>query len=394
MFERLKNLSFLRLFSLIFSLAIFISGGLIYSAFLAGNPPESTQAANQELLSSIITNEKYDRQAAAQTVTALFDAMEEAYATKEALMLVGFAALTLILTGLVGLVFSRRLSHTLDFISKSALRVANGSFTLQETASSQLNSLGTSKEVRTLFHAFETMTKAIKRMERESSDSAAAIAHELNTPLTILRGRLQGLEDGTFKANSELLQALIEQVDLLSAIATDLSTLSRFKSGQQVLNLNNSLDLASLAKSVINNFAPDFKAENMHIETDLQFAPVNADPMRIMQALTALINNVMGYAAQGGYIKIETKLENGWAYILVTDRGPGIASADRERIFDRWWRADLSRSRKAGGSGLGLSVVKAIADAHGGSIKASDGDEGIGTKFSLSLPAYIRPEAL
>jgi signal transduction histidine kinase len=106
----------------------------------------------------------------------------------------------------------------------------------------------------------------------------------------------------------------------------------------------------------------------------------------VRQALNALIANASQYAATGKYVRVETGVRGKNAYLKVLDKGPGISKKNRGRVFDRWWRAEKSRSRVGGGSGLGLSVVKAIARAHSGDVRVFDGLEGKGVSFVIFIP--------
>ena len=178
---------------------------------------------------------------------------------------------------------------------------------------------------------------------------------------------------------------MIGHVDILSHIVDDLGALSGLISGQFDLETRR-IDLGEVALSVVTSFAPDIENDNIVLEHALQPVSVIADPTRIRQALNALLQNARRYAATGRYIRVETRMENQYACLRVTDRGPGIKPSDRQRAFDRWWRAETSRSRAKGGSGLGLAIVKAIAQAHNGNVKITDGPNAQGITVTIILP--------
>ncbi len=211
------------------------------------------------------------------------------------------------------------------------------------------------------------------------------VIDDMHTPLTVLRGRLQGMSVGTFQSSRDLLEALIVQVDTLSYIVSDLETISRLSSGRFKFE-KDAINLADVALSVVRSVAPDIESNGIIFEHELEPALVRGDQARIRQALNALIENAKRYAASGRCIQVETGLSGEHGYIKVSDKGPGISIINRERVFDRWWRGENSRSRVKGGSGLGLSVVKAIALAHGGFAKVLDGPQSEGVTFVICIP--------
>ncbi len=146
------------------------------------------------------------------------------------------------------------------------------------------------------------------------------------------------------------------------------------------------LDLAQEIEAAVDALAPDFTAAGLTIERDLRPAPVRADPARLRQVVLVMLENARRYALTGGVARVETRRGEGMVYLRVLDRGPGLRVGDEERVFERFWRADESRSRDAGGTGLGLAVVKAIAEAHGGSAIAFARPGG-GACFEIRLPA-------
>jgi signal transduction histidine kinase len=146
------------------------------------------------------------------------------------------------------------------------------------------------------------------------------------------------------------------------------------------------INLADVALSVVTSMARDIEVNGVVLEYDLQPAYIKGDGPRIRQALNALIENAKQYGSPGKYVRVETGINGNNGYLKVLDKGPGICEEDRERVFDRWWRAEKSRSRITGGSGLGLSVVKSITRAHTGNVRIVDGPDGQGTAVVISIP--------
>ena len=384
--RRLRTqMSLAMIFTAVISLMIFILGMAVFYTYLRESWVEGLSRANQETLNVLTENGAVDPDALTTLINAFSLSWSEEYADQELRMLIMSVIAAVIASIFVGVFVARRLSRPIEAVTYAASKVARGQYGFKVDQNT-----GASIEAGDLLKSFNHMTIALEQAERESTESAAAIAHELRTPLTILRGRLQGLGDGAFDPSPEMFTALVAQADTLSRIVDDLGILSRLSSGQFQPEVQPT-DLAMEAQAVLTSLAPDLEREGITLIASLKPAPVNADPARIRQALGALIDNVRKYASSGGYVCVETAAENNFAVLRVIDRGPGIAPADRDRVFDRWWRGDTSRGRSEGGSGLGLSIVHAIARAHNGHATATSGPEQKGAVLSIILPLNSPP---
>ncbi len=273
-----------------------------------------------------------------------------------------------------------RLVRPLEDVASAARRLSAGD--LSARAPTRPGSAG---EIGQLVDDFNLMASALEVSERELQISTASIAHELRTPLTILRGRLQGMLDGVFASGEKEVRGLVLQVDQLGRIVDDLQLLSLAATGELYLQKGR-VDLAEEVESVITTVRPDFDAAGMCIELDLRPALVIADAARLRQAMLALLDNCRRHAASGGVVRIETARFGEEAILRVLDRGPGLSDEAHARVFERFWRADRFRKGGLGGSGLGLSVVQAIAEAQGGRVRALTRDAG-GAMFEIVLPS-------
>jgi two-component system sensor histidine kinase AdeS len=146
------------------------------------------------------------------------------------------------------------------------------------------------------------------------------------------------------------------------------------------------MELATEVESLLPVIEPDLHALGMRLELDLRPAPVHADPQRLRQMLICLLDNARRYASEGGVVRIETHASGSAGVLRVLDRGAGFPPGGAARAFERFWRSEASRSRQTGGSGLGLSVVRAIAEAHGGRAHAANRPDG-GAVLEVRLPA-------
>jgi two-component system, OmpR family, sensor histidine kinase AdeS len=279
----------------------------------------------------------------------------------------------------MGMLLSARLGAPLEGVARAARKITLGD--LGARAEASVNGAG---EINQLIADFNHMASALESYERSLKANAAAIAHELRTPLTVLRGYVQGAIDGVFVSDTPHLERLLTQIEGLSRLVEDLRTLSLAESGNLGLELQE-FDLAQ--EVVVAADAMRLLLADANMQTDLRLGAVTvrADRIRVRQAVVALLENARRYAASGGVVRVETRAEGGQAILRVLDRGAGMREADLAQGFVSFWRADPSRTKDAGGSGLGLSVVAAILKAHGGSARLSNRDGG-GLCVELRFP--------
>ena len=280
---------------------------------------------------------------------------------------------------LVAVRLSRRILMPLNSVAHSLREIAQGN--LQARAAMDEHALG---ETAQLVRDFNTMAERLQRMTREREFWNAAIAHELRTPVTILRGRLQGLAEGVFVPEVETFQGLLRQIEGLSRLIEDLRVLSLNDSGHLELHLAPA-DLAQELSAVVHAFTGSLAARGFVLQVELDpRMQVVCDAVRIRQALMALLQNALAYAEPGA-LRVRAGNRGGMCELSVEDDGPGIDPDVAARVFEAFRRGDPSRSRKSGGSGLGLAVVKAIAVAHGGDATCRPSGTG-GTNFLLRWP--------
>lgn len=284
----------------------------------------------------------------------------------------------------VGAILLRRVGGGLNDVAAAARAVAEGRLDAR-AGSVRFASI----EEEQLTEDFNAMAEALEHAERELKDSTAAIAHELRTPLTVLSGRLHGIQDGVFAPGPDQIASLIHQVDSLTRLVDDLQTISLVNSSRLVLDLA-TIDLADVLRPTIDAMQPDLADAGLTLVCNLAAAPMQGDAARLRQVLTAVLSNAIRYAPNSGPLEIETGFQHGSVFLRVLDRGPGLSEAAAGRAFERFWRADLSRARVSGGSGLGLSVVQAIATAHHGHASLRP-RKGGGAAFVMTLPPVPPP---
>lgn len=299
----------------------------------------------------------------------------------------GIAAVVAVLLAVgLGLFLARRMVLPLRRLIAATQRIAGGSLKERVAVTSQ-------DEIGELATSFNAMAAALERNEQLCRNMVADIAHELRTPLSILQAKLEALQDGVAQPTLHEIASLHEEVLLLARLVTDLRTLSLAEAGQLDLRRER-VDLAALAHRAIEGMRP--QADNRGLALSLDAQPgvplVMADPDRVFQVLGNLLSNALRYTPRGGRITVRVAVQEGQAHLAVADTGPGIPTEDMPHIFERFYRADRSRSRSTGGSGLGLSIVKQLVEAMGGHISVESAP-GQGTTFrcSFSPPQEPRP---
>ncbi|HEU4760275.1 MAG TPA: ATP-binding protein [Dehalococcoidia bacterium] len=241
-------------------------------------------------------------------------------------------------------------------------------------------------EVGQLARAFNGMAEALQRQEQLRRSLMADIAHELRTPLSVLRGNLEAMQDGLLQPTPDQVVVLHDQSLALSRLVEDLRTLSLASAGHLELR-RQPADVGELARTAASEL--DALAREREINLSVQAPPglpsAAVDRDRLGQVLRNLLDNALRYTPPGGRVDVEVKGQAKQVIVSVADTGSGIAPEDLPHVFDRFYRADGSRARATGGSGLGLAIVKQLIEAHGGHVWA-ESEAGRGSVFSFSLP--------
>jgi two-component system OmpR family sensor kinase/two-component system sensor histidine kinase BaeS len=245
-------------------------------------------------------------------------------------------------------------------------------------------------ELATLGHAFNQMADSLQQAEESRRLMTADIAHELRTPLAVQRANLEALQDGVYPLTVENLAPVIEQNHLLTHLVEDLRTLALADAGQIELE-RTPTDLVSLVEQMQERFKPQaamHQARLVFSPPATSIPPLSLDPIRLEQMLTNLLSNALRFTPQDGQIEVAITELPKVARLTVHDTGPGIPEEALPFIFERFYRADKSRSRIEGGSGLGLAIARNLARAHGGDLTATNHASG-GALFTLTLPLDI-----
>jgi heavy metal sensor kinase len=245
-----------------------------------------------------------------------------------------------------------------------------------------------SEELDRLAGAFDRMLERLDKAFQRERRFVADVSHELRTPLTALRGRIEVTlnRPRSRQEYEETLESLAAEVARLTRLSEDLLLLARFDRGAQVMRPE-AVDLSTLLASVAGQIRPLAAARGQVLTEDV--APglgLRADPDQLIRLFFNLLDNASKFAADGGHIGLTARRHGDVLTVAVSDDGAGIGAEHLDSVFDRFYRAEQSRARSTGGHGLGLAIVREIAQAHGGSVTV-DSAPGHGSTFTVTLPA-------
>lgn len=276
----------------------------------------------------------------------------------------------------------RPISVHISRLASVARAITRGNFGVRTAVPEELPD-----ELKRLSEDINVMSSQLSRYERELKASNVALAHELRSPLTASIGRLQGMLDGVFEPSQDQLNMVMRQLQVLNHLVDDLHLLSLADAGQLHLN-RTSCNVGELIREKIAWVRPRL------MENDISVSLLNqpevqchADAFRLGQVLLVLLDNAIRYAADGKVIEVEYGLKEEHLYISCSDHGPGVSDEFMKNIFVRFSRADVSRARHSGGSGLGLSIAATICQAHGGGLDAHRNQHG-GMTFIVKIPKH------
>ncbi|ABY34108.1 MAG TPA: HAMP domain-containing protein [Chloroflexus aurantiacus] len=287
----------------------------------------------------------------------------------------GLMAVLLVLAA----IFSRQISTPLRQISAAAHAIADGDH------SSRVQTANV-RELADLSASFNRMAEALQQADQQRRQLTADIAHELRTPLSIIKGRLEGIQDGVYEADAEQIEALLTEVALLERLINDLHLLALADAGQLPL-YREVVSPQMLVNEAIRSFTPAANERNVRLSAtiDDNLPDIEVDPQRIAQVLGNLIGNALRHTPAGGEVIVSAHRDESGIRFEVRDTGAGIDPADLPYIFDRFYKADRARSRSSGGAGLGLAIARRLVEAHGGQIWATSALQQ-GTTVSFRLP--------
>lgn len=288
--------------------------------------------------------------------------------------------ISFIIAIILSIIFSNRMTKPLNKLLTALRRLTEGDHAYRIE-------LGTEDEFQNLADSFNEMSQKLAENEINRKGLIADVAHELRTPISIIAGELELVQEGTVEPDSRFYISLSDEVQRLNRLVDDLQQLSLAEAGQLSLKCAET-NVYQLLQRVVDNFAWVEEEKGITIILDgnkLTTAMIDSD--RIKQVIINLLGNAVRLLPVGGEVQLQLteKPELSSIEIVIADNGPGIAEEQLKYIFDRFYRTDSSRSRDDGGTGLGLSIAKGYVEAHFGTIEV-ESELNEGTRFIIKLP--------
>jgi len=308
---------------------------------------------------------------------------EEAFRTASALALALALLVALGASVAVSLFVARRITRSLAPVTAATRRVAAGDH------SARVPAVGMGAEFDDLAAGFNTMAGDLARVESTRTRMLADLAHEMRTPVATLDGYLEAILDGVQQADEPTVTMLRGQVARLARLAQDITLVTTAEEGRLSTQWE-PVAVAGLVNAAAAQAAAQYAqrgvALKVHVAGEAATAVVEADPVRLGQVLTNLLDNAVRHTPPGGHVELGVEREGHAVRVRVRDDGEGIPAEHLPFVFDRFYRVDAARDRAHGGSGVGLAIVKAITQAHGGSVSVASDGPGRGAAFTLTLP--------
>ncbi len=314
--------------------------------------------------------------ASKEVISTIFD-----YVSEISKVILFSALIVLVASAIIGYCMAYRITKPLRQMSYATKQYADGDFSFKVKVKGH-------DELSDLAAGLNKMASSLSVLESSRRNFVANVSHELKTPMTTIGGFIDGILDGTIPPEKEsyYLNIVSEEVKRLSRLVTGMLNMSKLEAGEMQINEKNFDISESLIKTLL-NFETKINAKSIEIEglDTLESINVNADEDMIMQVIYNLIDNAIKFTPNNGYIHFKTFADSEKAYVTIRNSGEGISKDELEKVFERFYKIDKSRSYDVRGAGLGLYIVQNIINLHGGEIKATS-DGGNYADFSFWIP--------
>ncbi len=322
-------------------------------------------------------------------VNVLVTALLMFFSTHDLTLLVVLTLFSLIVSLFFSFAVARSITSSIEKLSEGALQLADGDLSARVSAASKDEVAGLANALNTMAEELEKSFRRQGELEQARKDLIASVSHDLRTPLASMRAMVEAISDGVVSDQATILRyasTLKSEVEHLSTLIDDLFELSRLDSGTIELQLRPS-SIEEILDSSLDGMKAQISGRSLNLQSKLEgdIEPVLVDPHKIQRVLYNLIQNAIRHTPADGTIVVEAQDTGQMVRIDVADTGQGIPEDDLDKVFDRFYRGEKSRSREYGGTGLGLAIARGIVESHGGRIWV-ESRPGTGSRFSFSLP--------
>lgn len=293
-------------------------------------------------------------------------------------IILGIGVLLILASTIMGFIISRSITIPINKLMTKAKYISKGEYDKKIEINTDI------LEINDLINSINNLSQSIKEQENIRKRLTGDISHELKTPLTNIQSHLEAMIDGIWEPTEERLLSVKEEAERLSSLVSDMQKLNKYDESSIKLKKDN-VNISDIICFVIFQFSNLAKSKNIKIEYEKKNINLYCDKDKITQALVNILSNAIRYSNEGSTIFIEEKLKDNKVIISIEDQGIGISEEDLKYVFERFYRADKSRTRATGGTGIGLTIVKSIVSSHGGEVKL-ESKLGEGSKFTIILP--------
>jgi two-component system sensor histidine kinase BaeS len=293
-------------------------------------------------------------------------------------VILGIGVISLGISAIVGIFMAAGLSRPLRMTVDAAKQISGGNYKVRIKDDSN------TVEIQALMQSINNLAGSLEQQEGIRKQLVEDVSHEIRTPIAILQTHMEAMIEGIWQPTTEHLQSCYDEAIRVGQLMNDIENLTTVNSVNLMLE-KTEFAIKEIIQRVIKGFEVEIGKKNLMVSIVGQDMNILADMKRISQVIVNLISNAVKYSKDGSRIEVEILETEGFAVVSVKDDGIGITKEELPHVFERFYRADKSRNRKTGGSGIGLSIVKSIVEAHGGRVSAySRVDEG--STFEIMLP--------
>jgi len=286
--------------------------------------------------------------------------------------------MSLLIAVILGVTMAKRISKPISKVILTAKMIS------QRKYGKKVDAKSNTKEIAQLTETINNLAETLQKEEDLRKRLTADMAHEIRTPIATLQSHIEAMLDGIWELSIDRLKSCYEEIIRISKMVGDLEKLAKYESENLILE-KSKFNISELIQNILINFEGEFKKKNIKVSFHGNDHFIVADKDKISQVIINLVSNALKYTPENKEVEISVEENNNMIQIRIKDTGIGISSEDLPHIFERFYRADKSRNRESGGSGIGLAITKAIVEAHKGKIDVKS-ELNIGSEFIVMLP--------